>query len=93
MDLVRKIHNICHFSPPPSPMTACSKGREGSKWGIMGVGPHCHPPALNQSDQWMFRVLSKVVTAFKTRVITREKIVHLREIQLNCLNNKTMGVI
>ena len=55
--------------------------------------PLSSPRPLNQSDQWMFKVLSNVVTAFKTRVITREKIVHLREIQLNCLNNKTMGVI
>ena len=59
--------------------------------GDHGSGPHCHPPALNQSDQWMLRVLSNVVTAFKTRVITREKIVHLREIQLNCLIIKRWG--
>ena len=40
----------------------------------MGVGPHCHPPTLNQLDQWMFRVLSNVVTAFKTIVITMDKV-------------------
>jgi len=38
------------------------------------LAPTVIPPALNQLDQWMFRVLSNVVTAFKTRVITRVKV-------------------
>ena len=46
MDLVGKIHNICHFSPPPSPLTDYSKGKEGPIWGIMGVGPTVIPPPL-----------------------------------------------
>ena len=62
------------FFSPSQPSDSLLKRKRRIQMGDHGSWPHCHPPALNQSDQWMLRVLSNVVTAFKTRVITWDKV-------------------